>query len=151
MLTTLSMLPLGAGGCECRDVPWYSALSGAAEEGVPHLPLTRAERRARYVHLEAAAMATLSGEDPLRCPTTLELFDGERHTVESLRRSEGPQGSRIVQGRLREVADGDVTAALVGGALSATVQANGKRYRIHQVEGAVHRVVELNPGGYPED
>lgn len=140
---------MSTNGCECREILWVQAEPAVAMQ--PR-PLAGSERRARYVQVDTPVVLSWTRHGQASdCPVVVELFDGERYRMEETRLAEGPQGSLVLHGRLREVPDGEVTMVLLGAALSGTIQARGTRYRIHQVEGVVHRLVELDPRGFLED
>ncbi len=149
----LSLLPMGLRGCDCQGTVWFSDTmpeAGALPSAVQ--PLKRWELRARTVRVDTQLLLAASGESvKIGCQVPVEFFDGERRTAESLTVEDGPRDSRIVRGRFRHEPGSELTVVIVGDALSGTMQVGGKRYVIQPVEGALHRLVEVDPRAYPED
>ncbi len=149
----LSLTPMGLRGCDCQAPVWFS--DTMQETGVPPAsvePAKRWELRARTVRVDAQSLLTASGARlRIECQVPVELFDGERRTAEHWTVEDGPRGSRIIRGRFRDDSGSDLTLVVVEEAVSGTMQVGGKRYVIQPVEGARHRLVEVDPRAYPED
>lgn len=149
----LSLMPMGLRGCDCQEPVWFTGT--VRETGVPPAavePLRRWELRARTVRVDTQLLVAASGERvTIGCQVPVELFEGERKTAERLTVEDGPRGSRIIRGRFRDEPGSELTLVVMGEAVSGTMQVGGKRYVIQPVEGALHRLVEVDPRAYPED
>lgn len=149
----LSLTLMGLRGCDCQAPVWFSDTmreTGPLPAAVE--PPKRWELRARTVRVDAQSLLAASGESlKIGCQVPVELFDGERRTAESVTVEDGPGGSRMIRGRFRDELRSDLTLVVVGEVVSGTMQVGGKQYVIQPVEGALHRLLEVDPRAYPED
>ena len=81
----------------------------------------------------------------------ISLFDDVQVTVRRTGRSQPRLDSTVWHGKIEGPDGGDVTLALVGGALAGSITIGNRLYEIGVGAGGLHEVRELNPALFPSE
>jgi hypothetical protein len=111
----------------------------------------RPQNRGLSIAASRAGSARVNGQALSAERIELSLFEDAQLTARRTSRSHPRDGSTVWHGRLEAPHAGEVTLALVDGALSGSITADGRMFEVSYAGDGVHEVREVNPALFPTE